>query len=443
MIHVGIVCPNSPGHVNPMIALADAVRARGRRVTFFLMGEPPAPVAAAGFEAVSLGGTVFPAEEYRAAFLRLGSLQGRAALDYTIALFRRSAEAALAVGPGVVREAGVTHLLVDQASTTGGTVADQLGLPFATVCNALILHPDPDAPPYFTPWVPGKSGWTRLRNRIAWAGLGRKTRPILDLIREHRRRHGLTVPRRLADTWSTRLQISQQPAAFEFPRSALPASFRFAGPLRLPGGYPRVDFPWDRLDGRPLIYASLGTLQNRVASAFRTIAEACDGLEAQLVISTGHGVAPEALGDLPGRPVVVPYAPQLELLSRAALAVTHAGLNTALDALSLGVPMVATPVTNEQPGIAARIAWTGSGEALPSLDRLTPAAIRPAILRVLRDPSYRHAAARIRTSILAAGGASRAAEWIDAELIGTPRLPEVVEPQYQDVARPASAPSDR
>lgn len=426
MSHVGIVCPNSPGHVNPMIALADAVRARGRRVTFFLLGEPPASVSAAGFEVVPLGGDVFPPDEYRAGFVRLGSLQGRAALDHTIALFCRSARATLAVGPEVVREAGVTHLLVDQASATGGTVADQLGLPFATVCNALILHAEPAVPPYFTPWRPGKAAWGRLRNRLVWAGLERKTGPILTLIREHRRRHGLAVPRRLADTWSTRLQISQQPEAFEFPRSMLPPWFRFAGPLRLPCGYPPVSFPWEKLDGRPLIYASLGTLQNRLAAAFRTIAEACAGLDAQLVVSTGHGVAPEALGDLPGRPVVVSYAPQLELLGRAALAVTHAGLNTALDALSLGVPMVAAPVTNEQPGIAARIAWTGAGEALPALDRLTPAAVRSAILRVLRDPSYREGAERVRSSILEAGGAPRAAEWIETDLIGASRDPGTV-----------------
>ncbi|WP_165253295.1 hypothetical protein [Paludisphaera soli] len=57
---------------------------------------------------------------------------------------------------------------------------------------------------------------------------------------------------------------------------------------------------------RPPICASLGNLRNPVAAAFRTIAEACVGLDAQLVISTGRGVAPEALGDLPGRPVAAP-----------------------------------------------------------------------------------------------------------------------------------------
>jgi len=39
-------------------------------------------------------------------------------------------------------------------------------------------------------------------------------------------------------------------------------------------------------------------------------------------------------------PLVVEYAPQLELLAKARLTITHAGLNTVLDSLSNGVPLV-------------------------------------------------------------------------------------------------------
>ncbi|MGZ3431460.1 MAG: glycosyltransferase [Isosphaeraceae bacterium] len=415
MAHIGVICPNTPGHLNPMTALGDALRRRGHRVTFFLLGDSPGSVTSAGFEVVPLGGSVFPPDEYRAGFERLGALDGRAALKHSIALGARAAEAILDVGPSAVAGIGVTALLVDQASLPGSTVAVELGLPFATVCNSLLLHPDPAVPPFFTSWRPRDASWARLRNRIAWAGLSRLYAPILTPIQQRRRRLGLSVPARIADTWSSRLQISQQPEAFEFPRRVLPKHVRFVGPLRLPEGYPPVPFPWDRLDGRPLIYASLGTLQNRVSGAFRTIAEACDGLNTQLVISTGRGVSPDTLGDLPGRPVVVPYAPQLELLRRAVLAVTHAGLNTVLDALSTGVPMVAVPVTNDQPGIAARMAWTGAGEAIP-LRQATIQRLRTLVARVLSNPSYRAAAERVRDSIQAGGGAPRAAEIIEQDL---------------------------
>ncbi|MDH5640703.1 MAG: glycosyltransferase [Nitrospira sp.] len=415
MSHIGIICPNAPGHLNPMIALADALRTGGHRVTFFLLGDPPSSVTTAGFQIVLLGGSIFPSDQYRAGLQQLGSLQGRAALKHTFAMGARAADAILEIGPTAARAASITALLVDQASFPGGTVADECGIPFATVCNALLLHSEPAVPPFFTHWQPQDNWMSRTHNRIAWAGLNRLYAPILTRIQNRRRQLGLPIPARIADVWSNKLQISQQPEAFEFPRRDLPKHIRFVGPLRLPGGYPPVPFPWDRLDGRPVIYASLGTLQNRVEGSFRTIAEACDGLDAQLVISTGHGVAPEALGELPGRPIIVPYAPQLDLLRRSAVAVTHAGLNTVLDALSTGIPMVAIPITNEQPGIAARVAWAGAGEAITHKS-LTPQALRSAVVRVLSDPSYRAAAERIRDSIKTGGGAPSAAELIEESL---------------------------
>ena len=158
-------------------------------------------------------------------------------------------------------------------------------------------------------------------------------KPIMDQINSFRRAHVLSSLRRLAETWSRIAQISQEPAAFEFSRRELPPAFHFVGPLRLPGGYPPAPFPYEQLDGRPIFYVSMGTLQNRVPTLYRRIAESGAELDAQLVITLGGGLEPGTLADLPGRPVVVSYAPQLELLCRSTLAISHAGLNTVLDAL--------------------------------------------------------------------------------------------------------------
>ncbi|MET0218650.1 MAG: nucleotide disphospho-sugar-binding domain-containing protein, partial [Burkholderiales bacterium] len=87
-----------------------------------------------------------------------------------------------------------------------------------------------------------------------------------------------------------------------------------------------------------------------------------------------------------------------------------------LDALSAGVPMVAIPVTNEQPGIAARIAWAGAGEAI-TLKQATPDRLCSLIRKVGRDPAYRSAAERIRDSMQSSGGAPRAAEIIERSLV--------------------------
>jgi MGT family glycosyltransferase len=173
-----------------------------------------------------------------------------------------------------------------------------------------------------------------------------------------------------------------------------------------------VFFPWERLDGRPLIYASLGTLQFSKEHVFRCFAEACDGLDVQLVIAHCGALSLNAIDSLPGRPIAVNYAPQREILQRARLALTHAGLNTVLDSLSFGVPLVAVPITFEQPAIAARVCWAGAGRALP-LRGLSTRPLRKAIETVLADPGYTRNANRIAESIRSAGGVSRAADIIE------------------------------
>ena len=117
------------------------------------------------------------------------------------------------------------------------------------------------------------------------------------------------------------------------------------------------------------------------------------------------------MASLPGSPLVVPYAPQLEVLAKADLTLSHAGLNTVLDSLSCGVPIIAVPITYEQPAIASRIRWAGVGEVL-TRDRMTPAGLRNLIARVLNTPSYKQRALALQSSIALSGGVSRAADII-------------------------------
>ncbi|MBD0309384.1 MAG: glycosyl transferase family 1, partial [Microcoleus sp. T1-bin1] len=106
------------------------------------------------------------------------------------------------------------------------------------------------------------------------------------------------------------------------------------------------------------------------------------------------------------------YAPQLEILTKATLMVTHAGMNTTMECLKSGVPMVAIPVANDQPGVAARIAWTGAGEVVP-LNKLSVPRLRSAIGKVLTEDSYKKNAVRLQEAIARAGGVSRAADIIE------------------------------
>ena len=150
-----------------------------------------------------------------------------------------------------------------------------------------------------------------------------------------------------------------------------------------------MPFPWEKLTGAPLIYASMGTLLNGIGIVYRTILEAVRrSPETQFVLSVGYNVILDDLGTIPSNAIVVPKAPQIELLKHAALCITHAGVNTALEALAQGVPMVAIPIGFDQPGIAARIAYHRVGEFV-EVDNLTVERLSELILRVRKNPSYR------------------------------------------------------
>jgi zeaxanthin glucosyltransferase len=107
----------------------------------------------------------------------------------------------------------------------------------------------------------------------------------------------------------------------------------------------------------------------------------------------------------------VAYAPHAALIARSSLVVTHAGLNTTIGSLSAGVPLVAIPITNEQPGIATRLARTGAGEMLP-LKQLTVDRLNRTISRVLNDVSYRNRAQRMQSIVQQSGGVKRAVDLI-------------------------------
>jgi MGT family glycosyltransferase len=219
------------------------------------------------------------------------------------------------------------------------------------------------------------------------------------------------------DAGSQLAQICQLPAEYDFPRVSLSRCFHYTGPLQDVSGlepisFSSVSFPLEKLTGKPLIYASLGTLQNRKGEIFQKIAEACLGLDFQLVISLGNPNIQESELTLQGSPLGVSYAPHQQLIERASLIITHAGMNTVLGALSSGVPLVAIPITNEQPGIAARLARTGAGEVMP-LKGLSAPKLRGAIQRVLGEDIYKKNALRLQEAIRQAGGVSRAADIIE------------------------------
>lgn len=418
MARIGFLCLSATGHLNPTMALAKALQDRGHEPVFFNMIDNARKITELGLDFVPYGLTEYPEGALKLIFEKIGKLKGIEGFQYFMERMLVQAEVSFRELPQSITEAKIDALVIDQLFPGGATVAQHLGLPYASLANALAVNHEDGVPPPTLPWSYEETATAEARNAAAWKQIAQAFTPWRERDNAQRALWGLAPYNDvLEDSFSPLAQIANQPQAFDLPRKNLPESFYYAGPLLHAAARQPLQFPWEQLDGRPLVYASMGTLQNGLDWAFRAIAAACVGLDAQLVLSLGGGVLTATeLGELPANAVVVPYAPQPEILERAALCITHAGLNTALESLTYGVPMVAIPVTNDQPGVAARIRYTQTGEVI-ALDQLTAEDLREQIVKVLGDPAYRERALQLKRDFASERPLVRACEIIESEVL--------------------------
>ncbi len=341
-------------------------------------------------------------------------------------LFRFYAEEYLRLLPQALAELKVDGVLADHTVSAAGTAAERAGLPFVTICSALLWHEEPCVPPPFTLWPYRQTAPARLRNRLGYAGFHWYFGPVFRKINRWRRAWNLPPLRHFDEAYSPLAQISQLCSDFDFPRSNLPDVFHYIGSLTTARADPADPaFPWEQLDGRPLIFASLGTVAFPAnARVYRIIAEACAGLDAQLVLALGRWNEQQTrfkqqLGQLPGNPLVVEFAPQLAVLDRAALLITHGGVNTVLEAICRGVPMVVLPRNGDHFGMAARVRHHGLG-LCASFGRTRADALRCLVQQILADDGYQARSREMGKLLRDAGGAARAAE-IAEEALTTKR----------------------
>lgn len=412
MTHFGIICPAASSHLNLMSNLGYELKKRGHRLTLFGIMDIQSQALARGLEFQGISQSKFPTKTMTSYFGQLGQMSGLSAIGYTAGWISKWLDILLREAPDVLKQVGVEALLVDQASFEGGTIAEFLDIPFITLCSGLVGNQHPIIPPWNTSWRYNPTLWSCWRNQLGYTLLNLIDQPIWNVVAKYRREWNLPPFLTRNQAYSQLAQITHQPAEFEFPRTDLPDYFHFTGPFHHLQNHKSIPFPYEKLTGQPLIYASMGTVQNRQIDVFKTIASACAGLDMQLVLSLGGSTSPEWLSNLPGNAIVVSYAPQLELLQKATLTITHAGMHTTLESLSNGVPMVAIPITHDQPAVAARIAWTGTGEVIP-LGKLNVSRLRNAIKRVLTEESYKQNALRLQAAIRQSGGVSKAADIIE------------------------------
>jgi hypothetical protein len=172
-------------------------------------------------------------------------------------------------------------------------------------------------------------------------------------------------------------------------------------------------FPWDRLRADvPKVLVSLGTISiERGPRYFGTVMEGLAGQPLQVIMVAPPGYADEP----PDNFLIQERVPQVALMPHLSTVVCHAGHTTVCEALAHGLPLVCTPIRDDQPVIARQVASAGAGLVL-RFKRLRPGDVREAVNRVLSEPAFGEAAARIKASFERAGGAAAAARFMCARI---------------------------
>lgn len=368
------------GHIYPAGAVAQALAACGHEVAW--VGSKARLHPLIGDDA-----TVYPTgmRPYRGqadtGLASVRSLWSEFVVPYTRFTLPAVRKAVDAYSPDV--------LVVDQHALAGALVAEQHGLPWATLASSSIELGEPfRSLPKVDAWIRG-----HLATLRAHAGLPADEVPDL--------------------RFSPYLVIALTSRAL-IGDLVLPDHFALVGPA-ISARPPGPDFPWEFLDRRRRhVLVTVGTMaENNATDSTDFYARAIGALSDLGDRVQGIVIAPPgAVHDPPAHILVTPRVPLLELMPHLDAVVCHGGLNTVCETLSYGVPLVIAPLTRDQPINAARVVAAGAGVRV-NFARVRPEQLRAAVTEVLDNPSYRAAAGRLGESFVAAGGAGAAAVRLD------------------------------
>jgi zeaxanthin glucosyltransferase len=425
MTHFAVVAPPFPSHFRVFQALALALVERGHRVTFFHQVDAAAWLGdtRVGFQAI--GQQSHPPGSLAATLRCAARPGGPLGLRRLIGDMARTTDMLCRELPAQLDALGVEAMLCDQMEAAGGLVAEATGRPFVSLACALPINREPGVPLPVMPMAYEDSE----RARHIYQGSTRVYDWLMgahrQMVARHARGFGLSARDGLHECLSPTAQISQTLAGFEFPRHELPAHFHHVGPLR---SAEEVSRPLGlEVDpSRPLVFASLGTLQGQRFGLFKRIARACAGLDVQLLLAHCGGLNPQQERRLQraGATWVTDFAPQQAALERADAVVTHGGMNTVLDAVATRTPMLVTPIAFDQAGVAARVLHARVG-LRASAHLAGVRTLRGALQQLLEGSAFQPGLERLRQEVLAAGGTRMAADIVEAAMrSGRPVLTE-------------------
>ena len=391
------------GHLNACVGLARALIGRGHAVTLLLPRADAARLAATGLDVHALDlslPSVEPVAHERLPLDLTLRMRTRRRVD---AIFAEYARCDLGA---VFAALGAALVVVDREMQSAALHALAACIPVVSYATTLSVSARDGAAPLTSSARPDGVD-ARLRAWLGWRVAAMRAAAVEHAgravgLRGWRATYARTLPRfgvpmppddGAPRPWLPLRELVLCPAAFDLPA----VNRAVAADSRRSYGAPFIDerradepLPFRFAEpARPLVFCSLGSQGERAAGRgglFASVIAATRGCN--LVLSVGAAFDRSRLSPLPERVRVVGAVPQLAVLRRAALMITHGGFNSVKECVWSGVPMIVIPQGFDQPGNAVRVAWHGLGEHLPER-AATVERLRGAVARLVGDEACR------------------------------------------------------
>ena len=417
------------GHLHPMVPVARALEAAGHSVAVATAASFAPMVESAGLQPFAAGLDWLQSDSDAAMpgfmeadgpgqIVRLAQLATRGMVDDLVA---------------VGRDWEPDVILRDATEYAGWIAAERLGVPHAAYAIGLRLPG-----PILRMWTRDMlATLPRIHGLAADGDLSRMTSYLyLNFVPESFEMAPAEVLRYVLKSMRvdgvTPASYAQAIARIALGPKVLQSSQRLRPVLFDRSGEERVPSWLGNLPRQPTVYASLGTVFNRMPRVLDAIVAAFRDEPANLILTVGRDGDAARFGPQPPNIRIERYIPQSDVLPRCDAVITHSGYGSVMAALSHGLPLCCLPMSADQPIIAGRTVALGAGVScansssrtspFPYVEpsRLSPADVRGAVRRVLGEPRFRAAADALRREIEALPGVEAAVDSLE-RLVATRR----------------------
>ncbi|MCX6046237.1 MAG: glycosyltransferase [Chloroflexi bacterium] len=390
---VMLVLPEK-GHMNPTFALVAELVQRGERVIYYAV-EPFRHV----IESV---GAEFRSYTNPAALIPPAHEGG---LFSVMAYLATAAEAVLPQLIAEVGEIAPDYLLLDSMCLWGSLVQQVLQIPAITISSVFVTHPRLPAEDFI------RLSYQQLPKEILLNGI-QALHSYFEITQRLDHQYGTRSPN-IVGAFANAQPLNILFTSHKFhPGGEMfyDDSYKFVGPS-VAKRAESVEFPFEQLSAAPLIYISLGTIFNEQPDFYNACFAAFRNMPYQVVMSIGDKLDPSLLDAPPANFIVRSYVPQLEILQRTAVFITHGGMNSTSEALLYGVPVLVVPQHGDQFMVATQVLEVGAGRMIP-MAQAGPEALRGLTTQLLFTPDFKANAQAMGAEFKAGGSYVRAADEI-------------------------------